>query len=77
MTFLTYRIYLKVEYCSPHLPYIPMVGDCRLIAALACAAENPGLLQRLFLTRRANARGKYVVRLYDGALAKWVFLAPT
>ena len=41
------------------------VGDCWLIAAFACAAEYPGLITRIFRTKRANPRGKYRVRLYD------------
>lgn len=48
------------------------VGNCWLIAALAAAAEHPGLVQSLFLTKRASLRGKYAVRLFDWQLRRWV-----
>jgi hypothetical protein len=48
------------------------VGDCWLIAAFACAAEHPGLLANTFLTKRANQRGKYTVKLFDWQRRCWV-----
>lgn len=50
------------------------VGDCWLIAAFAAAAEHPGLVTGLFLTKRANPRGKYAVRLFDWQAKRWVVL---
>ncbi|KAG8464683.1 hypothetical protein KFE25_010051 [Diacronema lutheri] len=47
------------------------LGDCWLMSAFACAAEVDGLIQSLFVTREFSARGKYVVRLYDGNAARW------
>eukprot|EP00325_Prymnesiales_sp_UTEX-LB-985_P018602 CAMPEP_0174750520 /NCGR_PEP_ID=MMETSP1094-20130205/97908_1 /TAXON_ID=156173 /ORGANISM="Chrysochromulina brevifilum, Strain UTEX LB 985" /LENGTH=102 /DNA_ID=CAMNT_0015955891 /DNA_START=92 /DNA_END=397 /DNA_ORIENTATION=- len=37
------------------------VGDCWLVAALACAAEHPACIRNAFLTSEANSRGKYRV----------------
>ena len=47
------------------------VGDCWLLAAFAAAAEHPGLIQRLFVTKRASASGRYAVRLYDWQRRQW------
>jgi len=47
------------------------LGDCWLLAAMACAAEHEGLIQSLFKTRERNPRGKYALRLYDGVDEKW------
>ena len=42
------------------------LGDCWLLAALACIAErNEALIKTLFLTRTASECGHYKVRLYD------------
>jgi len=41
------------------------IGDCWLVAALACASEFPDLVRRMFVTREYNPRGKYKVRIYD------------
>jgi hypothetical protein len=41
------------------------VGNCWLMAGMACLAEYPGAIQKAFLTREHNARGKYRIRLYD------------
>lgn len=35
------------------------LGDCWLMSAFACAAEVPGLIQSVFLTREYSARGRY------------------
>eukprot|EP00434_Breviolum_minutum_P008989 symbB.v1.2.007918.t1/scaffold495.1/size259991/2 len=43
------------------------LGDCWLLAAIACLAEHDGALQAVFRTKEVNPRGKYVLRLYDGA----------
>ena len=48
------------------------VGNCWLVAALACAAEHPGAVRKAFSTREHNPRGKYVVRLFDPEKKAWV-----
>lgn len=50
------------------------LGNCWLVAALACMAEFPGLIHRVFVTARWNAAGKYVLRLYDGQERKWIYV---
>lgn len=47
------------------------VGNCWLIAALACIAENPGLVRKAFVTKVASSRGKYAVRLFDWQKRRW------
>ena len=50
------------------------LGDCWLVAALACLAEHPGAIHRLILNQQASIRGKYQVRLWDGRAKKWVIV---
>ena len=40
------------------------VGDCWMVAALACSAEHPPCIRNAFLTREYNPRGSYRVRMY-------------
>ena len=47
------------------------VGNCWLIAALACVAEHPGLVRKTFVTKVLSVRGKYVVRIFDWQKRKW------
>ncbi|KAL3927602.1 MAG: hypothetical protein SGPRY_002747 [Prymnesium sp.] len=47
------------------------LGNCWLIAAMACLAEHPGLLRRVFKTRRASKSGRYIMNLYDGQEGTW------
>ena len=47
------------------------VGDCWLVAALACAAENPACIRNAFLTPEANSRGMYRVRLFNPNTESW------
>lgn len=47
------------------------LGNCWLIAAMACLAEHPGLLRRVFKTRRASNSGRYIMNLYDGQEGTW------
>jgi len=47
------------------------LGDCYLMSAFACAAEVPGLVESLFITREYSPRGRYVVRLYDANVRRW------
>eukprot|EP00435_Cladocopium_sp_Y103_P057687 s1948_g20.t1 len=50
------------------------LGDCWLLAAIACLAEHDGAIQAVFRTKEVNPRGKYVLRLYDGAKERvWGF----
>jgi hypothetical protein len=51
------------------------VGNCWLVAAIAAAAEHPGLVQSLFITKRASLRGKYTVRLFDWSARRWVHVS--
>ena len=48
------------------------VGDCWLVSAFACAAEQPATIRNVYITKEANTRGKYQVRLFDGQRLKWV-----
>eukprot|EP00928_Gymnodinium_smaydae_P082137 TRINITY_DN6553_c2_g6_i2.p1 TRINITY_DN6553_c2_g6~~TRINITY_DN6553_c2_g6_i2.p1 ORF type:complete len:479 (-),score=85.01 TRINITY_DN6553_c2_g6_i2:106-1461(-) len=41
------------------------LGDCWLIAALACVAERPEILQNALLSTHIDPRGKYYVRLWN------------
>jgi len=47
------------------------LGDCWLTAALAALAEHPGAIQKAFLTKELDPRGKYSVRLFDFKLKKF------
>ncbi|CAJ1342101.1 unnamed protein product [Effrenium voratum] len=47
------------------------LGDCWLLAAIACLAEHEGAIEAVFRTKEVNPRGKYVLRLFDGAKDKW------
>ena len=51
------------------------LGDCWLMTALACLAEYPGAIQRVFLTDQYNPRGRYVLQLYCGELERFVTVA--
>ena len=42
------------------------LGNCWLIAAMACLAEHPGLVRKIFKTKRTTSNGQYVIQLYDG-----------
>jgi calpain-15 len=48
------------------------LGDCWLLSAIACLAEKRGAIQRLFVERTYNPRGKYTIRLWDGLRHKFV-----
>lgn len=47
------------------------LGDCWLLAAMACVAEYDGAIQSLFISKEQDPRGKYKLRLYDGVNEKW------
>jgi len=48
------------------------LGDCWLIAAMACVAEHDGAIHSIFQTKEYNPRGMYKLRLYNAAEKKWV-----
>jgi hypothetical protein len=50
------------------------VGDCWLVAAMACASEFPDMVRHMFLTKEYNPRGLYKVRIYDPQNEKWVIV---
>lgn len=47
------------------------LGNCWLLAAVACLAEHPGAIQSVFKSKERNPRGKYRLRLYDGLRGTW------
>lgn len=47
------------------------LGDCWLLAAMACMAEHKGAIHSLFQTRERDPRGKYKIRLFDGQWGAW------
>jgi len=47
------------------------LGDCWLLAAIACLAEHKGAINAIFRSKERNPRGKYRLRLYDGVKEKW------
>eukprot|EP00300_Choanocystis_sp_HF-7_P011625 c17547_g1_i1.p1 GENE.c17547_g1_i1~~c17547_g1_i1.p1 ORF type:complete len:360 (+),score=73.72 c17547_g1_i1:535-1614(+) len=47
------------------------LGDCWLMSALACMAEFPGTIRKVFRTQELSFRGKYVVRLFDMPNDQW------
>lgn len=47
------------------------LGNCWLLAAIACLAEHRGAINSVFLSKERNPRGKYRLRLYDGIKEKW------
>ena len=66
-----HRVKLFQGGISPEDVAQGQLGNCWLIAAMACLAEHPGLLRRVFETKRATANGKYVMKLFDGQERKW------
>mmetsp|Transcript_12718 Transcript_12718/g.44536 ORF Transcript_12718/g.44536 Transcript_12718/m.44536 type:complete len:390 (+) Transcript_12718:48-1217(+) len=48
------------------------LGDCWLLAALACLSERAGAIERCFETREISVRGLYKLKLYDGQREEWV-----
>lgn len=47
------------------------LGNCWLLSALACAAEFPGLIDKIFINRERSSRGKYQVKLFNGYMERW------
>ena len=48
------------------------LGDCWFMCALACIAERPSLVQRLFITKQINEEGIYKVKLCKNG--EWVIV---
>lgn len=44
------------------------LGDCWLLAAIACMAEFPGAIEDCFVTYEASERHKYYIKLYDARI---------
>lgn len=42
------------------------LGDCWLMAAMACMAEVIGGIDNLFITKEFDPRGMYTIQLFDG-----------
>eukprot|EP00919_Chromeraceae_sp_WS-2016_P035894 GHVR01085157.1.p1 GENE.GHVR01085157.1~~GHVR01085157.1.p1 ORF type:complete len:477 (+),score=78.56 GHVR01085157.1:218-1648(+) len=51
------------------------LGNCWLISGISSVRLIPGAIQRLFVTKERNGKGKYIIRLYDPSKKKWVRLA--
>jgi len=47
------------------------LGNCWLLAAMACLSEHKGAIHSIFRTKERNPKGKYRLRLYDGVKEKW------
>jgi len=47
------------------------LGDCWLLAAMACLAEHEGAIESLFYSREHDPRGKYKLRLFNGVKETW------
>ena len=47
------------------------MGNCWLIAALACVAEFPELIESLFDAQERTADGRYVICLFHAQSSKW------
>eukprot|EP00966_Prymnesium_polylepis_P125790 2908438-Prymnesium_polylepis.1 len=65
------KVKLFEEGITPEDVAQGQLGNCWLIAAMACLAEHPGLLRKTFVTKRATANGKYVMNLFDGQERVW------
>ena len=48
------------------------LGDCWLLSAVASLTSQPSLIQNAFMTKSFNPRGKYVMKLWDSSLKKYV-----
>ena len=50
------------------------LGDCWLLSAFACLAEDSREIEGLFVDREFNPRGRYSVRIYDAIHKKNVII---
>uniref|UniRef100_A0A2P2I930 Calpain family cysteine protease containing protein n=2 Tax=Hirondellea gigas TaxID=1518452 RepID=A0A2P2I930_9CRUS len=46
------------------------LGDCWFLASIACLAERPNLIKRIFKTQTVNNEGKYVLHFYKDGISK-------
>jgi len=51
------------------------VGDCSLIAAIACLCEFPELVRKLFSRHTVSEQGRYDITLWDWGKRDWITLA--
>jgi len=47
------------------------LGNCFLLAAVACLCEFDGAIEQLFIDKQSNPRGKYRLWLYDVQATRW------
>merc|ERR1712172_40170 len=47
------------------------LGNCWLLAAMACLVEHRGAIHSIFKTKERNPKGMYRLRLYDPQEKKW------
>uniref|UniRef100_A0A7S3QVD7 Calpain catalytic domain-containing protein n=1 Tax=Dunaliella tertiolecta TaxID=3047 RepID=A0A7S3QVD7_DUNTE len=47
------------------------LGNCWLMSACACLANQEGAIEQVFLTKELTGYGKYKLQLYDGIKKKW------
>lgn len=50
------------------------VGNCWLVAAIACVAEFSGTIHGLFEQQSISEKGKYDISLYDVAAERWTII---
>jgi calpain-15 len=50
------------------------LGDCWLLAAIACLAEFPSAIHRLFGNIEVNPQGRYSIRIYDQQDERWKWI---
>jgi len=48
------------------------LGDCWLLSAISALAEFPTYLENIFLNNTLSVDGKYVIKLYDASLKRWI-----
>ena len=80
---LVNHAWCPISYSKPDLPLFAgtidptslgqgALGDCWLITAISTMAEYPESLKQLFLTKKHNEIGQYVLRLYDAEDGEWL-----
>lgn len=50
------------------------LGDCYLVSAMATVAAVPGFMERLFISKKVNAAGLYLLRLWDFRSQRWEYV---
>ena len=64
------KMYLFQDGIEPSDVVQGALGDCWLLAALACLAEFPGAIENCFISFEHSTRGKYKFKLYDARIGK-------